>query len=130
ILKILDRTGGDAGFHGRSRNRRRNAQDQPRIERARYQRARAEPLRFAAVEAGSERINRWIARAGYERARADPLRFAAVEAGSERINRWIARELGDGIDRGLLHLLIDRGGATIARAGEGDRKAQDVVEDR
>ena len=56
------------------------------------------------------------------------MRFTAVEAGGDRIDRRIARELGDGIDRGLLHLLIDCGGADVERAAEDEGKAQDVVD--
>ena len=99
LLEARDGSAGNTRFHGRSCDRGRNAQDQPRIERARDQRARAKPLRFTAVEAGGDRID-----------------------------RRIARELGDGIDRGLLHLLIDRGGADVERAAEDEGKAQDVVD--
>ena len=99
VLEIRDRPGRDARRHRRLRHRRRDAQDQPRIERARDQRTRAEALRFAAVEAGRDRIR-----------------------------RRIARELRDRIDRGVLHLLVDRGGADIERAAEDERKAQDVVD--
>ncbi len=50
FVEILDRPRRHAGFHRRLRHRRRDAQDQPRIERARDQRARSEALRLAAVK--------------------------------------------------------------------------------
>ena len=47
---------------------------------------------------------------------------------SDRVHRRIARELRDRLDRGLLHLLVDRGGADVERAAEDEGKAQDVVD--
>ena len=79
FVEILDRARRHAGFHRGLRHRRRDAQDQPRIERARDQRARSEALRLAAVK---------------------PLRH--------RVRRRIARELRDRVDRGMLHFLVDR----------------------
>ena len=56
------------------------------------------------------------------------MRFAGIKAVGDRVRRRIARELRDGVDRGVLHFLIDRGGADIERAAEDERKTQDVVD--
>ena len=98
-VEIGDRPRRDAGLHRGLGDGRRDAQDQPRIERARDQRARAEALRLAAVEAARDHVG-----------------------------RRLARELRDGVDRGELHLLVDGGGADIERAAEDEGKAQDVVD--
>ena len=99
FVEILDRPRRHAGFHRGFRHRRRDAQDQPRIERARDQRARTEALRLAAVKPAGHRVR-----------------------------RRIARELRDRVDGGMLHFLVDAGGADVERAAEDEREAQDVVD--
>ncbi|MGX1142132.1 hypothetical protein AB7M11_006368 [Bradyrhizobium ottawaense] len=86
-------------LHRRLRHRRRDAQNQPGIKRARDQRARAKTLRLASVETLGDRIR-----------------------------RRLARELRDGLDGGVLHLLVDGAGADIERAAEDEGKAEDVVD--
>jgi hypothetical protein len=56
------------------------------------------------------------------------LRLAAVEALHDGVHRRIARKLGDCIDGGFLHFLVDRGGADIERAAKNEWKAEDIVD--
>ena len=97
-LEILERPRGDAAIHRGLRDRRRDAQDQARIERARDQRLRAEGMRLAAIGA------------------------------RHHLGRRLAGKAGDGLHGGGLHLLVDRGRADIERAAEDVGEAQDVVD--
>ena len=56
------------------------------------------------------------------------MRLAAVKPAGHRVRRRIARELRDRIDGGMLHFLVDAGGADVERAAEDEREAQDVVD--
>ena len=99
FVEILDRPGRDTGVHRGFRDRRRDALNKSGIKGTRDQRARPKALRLAAVEAARHHIR-----------------------------RRIARELRDGVDGGVLHLLVDGGGADIERAAEDEGEAQDVVD--
>ena len=92
-LEIRDRPAGDAAFDGRARDGGRDLQDQARIERLRNDVVRAEHRRGAAVGRGDH--------------------FAGLDP----------RQLGDRLDRGDLHRLVDRGGPDIQRASEDERES-------
>ena len=97
-IEILDRLGRHAGRHRRLRHRRRDLDDQARVERLRNDVLGTEAQLLAAVGAGDD-----VARFGFG-------------------------ELGDRLHAGELHLLVDRGRADIERAAEDEGKAQHVVD--
>ena len=97
-LHILDRTGGDAAFHGSFDNRQRDFLDQARVEGFWNQVFRAEFQYFIGV--GFCYGFRWFA----------------------------VNQIGDGFYTGLFHSVIDDGGAAVERAAENERKAEYVVD--
>jgi hypothetical protein len=97
-VPVPDRSRGDPGIHGGPCHRRRDLDDQARIEWLRDQVFRTEAGDLLAV------------------GRGDHLRLLG------------ARQLGDGLDGGHLHLLGDRRRADIEGAAEDEREAQHVVD--
>ena len=96
-VEIRDRARRHAGSHRRLRHRRRDARDQPRVERPRDDVLGAEADRLDAV--GERHLLR-----GFR-----------------------LRQPRDGFDRGQLHLGVDVRRAHVERAAEDEREAQDVV---
>ena len=97
-VEITDRAARHAAVHGGARHRRRNAQDEPRVEGRRDQVFRPEELGFAAKRALGE------------------------------FGRRLVGEFGDRLNGGELHLLVDRGRAHVERAAEHVGEAQDIVD--
>ena len=96
--EIRDRPRGDARVHGGARDRRRNAQDEARIERIGNERAAAEQRRLAAIGTRGD------------------------------FRRRLACERGDRLDGGEFHRFVDGGRAHVEGAAEDIGKAQDVVD--
>ena len=97
-VEIGDRPAGDAALHRRARDRRRDAQHQPRIERAWNERCLAEERRLAAI--------------GLRR----------------DLGGRLARQRRDRRDRRLLHRFVDLARADIESAAEDVGEAEDVVD--
>ncbi len=96
--EIRDRTARDAAVHRRPGDGGGDLQDQAGIERLGDDVVRAEHRGGAAIGRGDH--------------------LAGLDPG----------ELGDRLDGGDLHLLVDRGGPDVQRAAENEREAQDVVD--
>jgi hypothetical protein len=92
-------------------------------------RAGATPVSIAArATAGAiRRISRWSNGRRDQVVRAEGLGLAAIGACGD-IGRLLAGKLGDRLDGGELHFLVDRGRAGIERAAEDIGEAQDVVD--
>jgi hypothetical protein len=97
-LHVLDRPRGDAGIHRRLGHRRRDLEDQARIEGLRDQVFGTEGQVFGAI------------------------------GGGHHLGLLGVRQLGDGAHRGDLHRLVDGGGADVERAAEHEGEAQHVVD--
>ncbi len=97
-LEVLDRTTGDAAFHRRFRDRRRDVGDEPRIERARNEVVGAERRRRFAIRLRDE------------------------------LRRLRLRESGQRAHGGELHLFVDRARAAVERAAKDEGKAQRIVD--
>ena len=97
-VEIGDRPPRDAALHRGARDRRRNAQHQPRIERARNKRGPAEQRRLPAI--GLRRDFGWR----------------------------LARERRDRGDGRLLHRLVDLARPGVERAAENVGEAKNVVD--
>ena len=95
---VRERPRGDAAVDRRLRHRRRDRQDQARVERTRDEEVRPEAQILRAV------------------GRADHVRLLGL------------RQFGDRPHGGELHLLVDRGRADVERAAEDEREAEDVVD--
>ena len=95
---VGDRPRRDAAVHRRLGDRRRDLHDQARIERPRDQVVAAEGRRLAAIGVGDD------------------------------VGGFGLGEIGDRLDAGDLHFLIDRRRADIDRAAEDEGEADDVVD--
>ena len=96
-VEVFDRARRHAGVHRRLGHRRRDLDDQARIERFRNDVFRAEG------------------------------EILVIIGGSHHVALLRQRQIGDGMHAGQFHLFVDSGGAHVQRAAENEREAQDVV---